>query len=417
MCGITITTKGLKRGRAMVALLKHRGPDKQNGYVTGDVAVGHARLTIVDTDNPDAVQPYYEPSQYACAFNGEIFNYRQLTKSTEVALIADLLFNGHDLTQVLNGYYAVVMHDFARNKIVCTRDLYGVMPLYYTKHEGHFEAASERKALTGRTYEVPPNSRLEFDLRTKRIKVFKYSQPFRLSSTEASAAQLAESFKRAVQAVATHSDSGFSVALSGGLDSAMVLCALRLLHLKPHAIITTMAQTDDTSEVTRATNLTRQLGWHDVHHVVPVLPMPDEMLRYTIESKPNPIRDFAFKRHATVAYHSPTKVILCGEGADELGLGYPLHQPVNTLHEQYLKKVSLLKSQASMTLDRVNKAGMMYSKEYRVPFLDLDFSLMALNVTQRNKAVFRDVATHLGVPSSIISAPKYSNEETVGRTT
>jgi asparagine synthetase B (glutamine-hydrolysing) len=129
----------------------------------------------------------------------------------------------------------------------------------------------------------------------------------------------------------------------------------------------------------------------------------------------NPIRDFAFQRHATVAKHSPTKVILCGEGADELGLGYPVNKALTGPVERYLKKVSLLKSQASMTLDRVNMAGMMYSKEYRVPFLDLEFSLACLGHDQTNKELFRKFAHTLGVPKEIIDAAKYSNEETTGR--
>jgi asparagine synthase (glutamine-hydrolysing) len=414
MCGIALTTRGAETIHSMLNLLQHRGPDGQGTTTSGQVTLGHTRLAIVDTQHPDAVQPLVR-KHYAIAFNGEIFNYKDLTSSTEVALLGELMHAEHDLTQLLNGYYAVAFHDIGRNKIVLARDLYGVIPLYYSYHEGHFNAASEKKALPGHANEVPANSKVIFDLKTRKITTTTFSQPFRFGQYKPTLRELQHSFENAVARTATHSDNGFSVALSGGLDSSMVLAALRNLNLEPEAILTTYVQTDDSSETARARELVAQLGWESKLRLIPVDPMPQSEVQLAIETKPNPIRDFAFRRHATVARHSPTKVILCGEGADELGLGYPINRALLTTYDQYFRKVSLLKSQASMTLDRVNKAGMLYSKEYRVPFLDLDFSLMCLSLTQQHKAVFKSLAICLDVPDSIINASKYSKEETVGR--
>lgn len=414
MCGIALTTRGHQAAKEMLTFLAHRGPDGSRVVTFGGVSIGHARLAIVDTDSPDAVQPYAK-GHFVCAFNGEIFNYRDLSDATEVALLGRLMAEEHDLTQLLNGYYAVAFHDTGRNKVVLARDLYGVMPLYYTHGDGHFEAASERKALAGRVHEVPANCRVEYDLKTCRVTIHKFSQPFRLGQTQSNVYDLTDAFLRAVQRTAIHSDNGFSVALSGGLDSSMVLCALKQLGSTPDAIITTYTQTDDTSELDRARRLVEHLGWSHLFAAIPVLDLKPADVCYWIETPPNPIRDFAFKRHATVAKASPTKVILCGEGADELGLGYPSNRELLTSVDRYFKKVSLLKSQTTMTLDRVNKAGMMHSKEYRVPFLDLDFSLLALTSDQTNKDMFRSVAEFLGVPDYIINASKYSHEETVGR--
>lgn len=424
MCGIALTTRGVRRLSEMLNELKHRGPDGKGVRIHGRVYIGHRRLAIVDTQHPDAVQPYVKDDHYAIAFNGEIFNYKQLTKSTEVSLLGELLAKEHDLTQLLNGYYAIAFHDIGRNKIVLARDLYGVMPLYYTHYEGHFEAASEKKSLlNGHVKAVPANSKVEFDLATHKITITQFSQPFRYGKRSDhsghlhfyDASDLANMFVEAVQRTATHSDNGFSVALSGGLDSAMVLKALHGKGLIPEAIITTYTQTTDTTEVDNAKGIVRFCGWEDRHLVVPCEVLSEYALRHAIETPKNPIRDFAFQRHATVAKHSPTKVILCGEGADELGLGYPLNRKLPHTYDAYFKKVSLLKSQATMTLDRVNKAGMMHSKEYRVPFLDLDFSIMALGYDQQGKDLFRLVARHLGIPEQYRNVAKYSNEETIGR--
>jgi asparagine synthase (glutamine-hydrolysing) len=376
-------------------------------------------LAIVDTQGSIGAQPYHNKA-YAIAFNGEIFNYKQLQYGhhrSEVAVLGDLMHEQHDLAQLLNGYYAIAFYDISRDEIVLARDFYGVMPLYYVHKWGFFEAASEPQALLcdgplpiilDDIKPVPANSKITYDVSKGTVRVEHYSSLYRMTAK----APRYSDFMNAVHRTAKHSEVGFSVALSGGLDSSMVLAALHFLGHEPAAIITTYVEGEGLgAEAQRAKQLVDQLGWTNRWMCVPVQ-------QHDVRSRlpyANPIRDFAFQRHATVAKHSPTKVILCGEGADELGLGYPVNKALTGPVERYLKKVSLLKSQASMTLDRVNMAGMMYSKEYRVPFLDLEFSLACLGHDQTNKELFRKFAHTLGVPKEIIDAAKYSNEETTGR--
>lgn len=419
MCGIAITTHSRERASQLRDSLTFRGPDDQRLVTVGSVHLVHTRLAIVDADDPRSSQPYSNGGASLTAFNGEIFNYRDLDPElTEVELLSHLMHAQHDLAQILNGYYAIIFYDIGRNEIVLARDVFGVMPLYYSIYDGEFEASSIKNNLKGRVRAVPANSRVTYSLKTKKLKIKSFSQPFRLSCTRSTTMRLAFRFQDAVLRVASHSDAGFDVALSGGLDSSLVLAAIDTFGLVPKSIITTYTQTDDPSEVERARELVQQYGWEDLHQVVPVKNFTEEEFRPFIETPPNPIRDFAFKRHATVASVAKSKVILCGEGADELGLGYPLDnlsRKFDTPVSRYFKKISLLKSQATMTLDRVNKAGMMFGKEYRVPFLDLNFVQDALSVDQTGKSVFREMASMFRVPQSIIDAPKYSGEEQVGR--
>lgn len=428
MCAIVLTVGSHARAVSMLKTLAHRGPDDQRVITFGDVSIGHASLAIVDTGTRAAIQPFVVQGErdiedvrgsHIVAFNGEIFNYKDLSvdeDESEVQVLARLLTQGHDLTQFVNGYYAAVAYDVSRREVTLARDLFGVMPLYYTLNP--VAAASEKKALdqTQKIYTVPANSVVRISLKSKRAKakVTMNTWPFRFHTSSSST--LLDAFLLAVERVARHSDNGFSVAFSGGLDSALLIGALKALHLKPKEVITTYTQTEDTSEVDRACCLMEAIGWQDVHVLVPCVAVAD--LPYWIETPPNPIRDFAFNRHATVASVATTRVILCGEGADELGLGYPLHDERHTRNNlrMHLKRVSLLKSQATMTVDRVNKAGMMHSKEYRVPFLDVDFVQAALSTTDNvGKSAFRELARLLYIPESIINASKYSREEIVGR--
>ena len=414
MCGLIFSTSSAK-ATLMVAGLQHRGPDATGVRSCGNGRViAHTRLAIMDVTNIDAQQPLFDGSVYT-VFNGELFNYKSLALGTEVQAIHKLLRGNHELSMLLSGYYAAIQYRTADQTLVLARDYFGVMPLFYSiGSSGEVHVASERKVMkdSGKIRSVPANSRVTIDLKTMKVKIHKYPEVLHLTKTPANFLQTY--LLNAIEECATHASSGFAVALSGGLDSSILLAGLKSINAQPNEIITTYLDAPS-DEVARAKELTAHLGWSSLHNVVKTQVMSNSDLRYHLETPLNKIRDFAFMRHATVAKHTKSKVILCGEGLDELGLGYPLNREFTMPHERFLKKVSLLKSQASMTLDRVNLAGMMYSKEYRVPFLSLDFVNSALGQDQVHKSVFRELAYSLGVPSSIINANKYSGEEARGR--
>ena len=413
MCGLIFSTSSLKAG-SMLASLQHRGPDAYGVKHCGNGnVIAHTRLAIMDVTNVEAQQPLFDGSVYT-VFNGELFNYKTLGLGTEIQAIHKLLRGGHELSMLLSGYYAAVQYRTSDQTLILARDYFGVMPLFYTICSGGVHVASERKAIrsSGKIRSVPANSRVTIDLKTRKVKIHRYPEVLRMAKTPP---EFLETYLlSAIEECASHSSSGFAVALSGGLDSSILLAGLKRINAKPNEIITTYLN-EPSGEVARAEELTALLGWDSLHKVVKTQVLSNSELRYHLETPPNKIRDFAFMRHATVAKHTQSKVILCGEGLDELGLGYPLNREFPTAHERFLKKVSLLRSQASMTLDRVNLAGMMYSKEYRVPFLSLDFVNAALSHDQMAKSLFKDLARSLGVPSSIVNANKYSIEEARGR--
>lgn len=162
MCGITgfispDTRESKKRTiAAMTATLKHRGPDAWGRYVTADVALGHSRLSIIDL--AAGHQPM-QTERSAIAFNGEIFNYielrRELTATgarfvtdsdTEVALRA-LEAWGPGAFAKFNGQFAILFWDKQRRELLAGRDHYGIRPLFYVHTPGKVFFASEMKAL------------------------------------------------------------------------------------------------------------------------------------------------------------------------------------------------------------------------------------------------------------------------------
>lgn len=145
--------------RCMTRILKHRGPDDEGFYVGSGVALGHRRLSIVDLEG--GRQPVEnEDGSILVVFNGEIYNHTQLMRSlkerghrfrsrcdTEVLvhLYEDL---GEEFVNELNGQFAVAIWDKRRRKLILARDRVGIRPLYYsTVSDGTFLFASQIKSL------------------------------------------------------------------------------------------------------------------------------------------------------------------------------------------------------------------------------------------------------------------------------
>lgn len=171
MCGIAFLraptiSAGARRERMDVALqrLRLRGPDESGSFVGDDFIAGHTRLAIIDLKGGH--QPMRDRSgRWVLAFNGEIYNYRELRtqlagrwdfrddSDTEV-LLAGLVTEGARFIERLDGMWAFVLHDTASGELLLSRDRFGKKPLYYRRHGETFACASELPALAALTPDV-----------------------------------------------------------------------------------------------------------------------------------------------------------------------------------------------------------------------------------------------------------------------
>ena len=154
----------------MVAALRHRGPDGEGIAVRGETGLAHTRLSIVGLT--DGAQPMTsEDGALAVSFNGEIFNYVELrddlkarghrfrTHSDTEVLLASYAAKGLDCLADFNGDFAFALHDTANRTLVLARDRMGVRPLFYAEHDGALFFASEigaLLALPGMAAEIDP---------------------------------------------------------------------------------------------------------------------------------------------------------------------------------------------------------------------------------------------------------------------
>jgi asparagine synthase (glutamine-hydrolysing) len=177
MCGIAgiLNARGEAVDAAplgrMVGTIRHRGPDASGVWRNGPIALGHARLAIIDLVG--GVQPMANAEGSVCiSYNGEIFNYIELrqeliarghrfeTQSDTEVILRLYEDKGEACVDDLNGQFAFAIWDGRERKLFLARDRLGIRPLYYTRREGQLLFASEIKALFAH-----PVVRREIDLR------------------------------------------------------------------------------------------------------------------------------------------------------------------------------------------------------------------------------------------------------------
>lgn len=168
MCGIAGIVGSSLRGAAplraeltqMIERLHHRGPDGYGFFEDGQAGLAHARLSIIDLEGGS--QPIHnEDRTLWVVFNGEIVNYIELraglercghtfyTRSDTEVIVHLYEQHGLDFVQHLNGQFAIALWDSTRRRLVLARDRTGIRPVFYTVQEGRFLFASEVKALFG----------------------------------------------------------------------------------------------------------------------------------------------------------------------------------------------------------------------------------------------------------------------------
>lgn len=165
MCGIAgiVDYNGAEDKRPlltrMVGFMHHRGPDASGLYMRGPVGLAHSRLSIIDLSNSGNQPIHNEDKTVWIVFNGEIFNYPELRKDLELkghhfytqtdteVLVHLYEEKGAELFTLLNGQFALAIWDANEQSLLLGRDRVGIRPLFYHRHNGRIAFASEIKAL------------------------------------------------------------------------------------------------------------------------------------------------------------------------------------------------------------------------------------------------------------------------------
>lgn len=390
MCGIAGMAGEVDEGllRRMLEAMRHRGPDDLGVHVDDGIALGQARLSIIDVKGGH--QPIHdEEGSRAIVVNGEIYNFRQLAKGltrhvlrtrsdSEVALhlYEDL---GPEAVARLEGMFALAIAD--DDRLLLARDPVGIKPLYYALEDGTFYFASEIRALL---------------LASKDIREFPNGSWYRTGAgfheyapwpteareiwTEAEAlARARDLLTRSVRSQLV-SDVPLGTFCSGGLDSTLVT-ALAAKELPTfHTFSTGMEGASDLESAERAAEFLGTEHHIRVYTVDDVLEALPDVANH-LESY-----DAALLRSAVPTYfvselaRRHVKVVLTGEGADELYAGYAYLKGVPDAGGLRRELVRITKDLHFVNLQRTDRMTMAHSLEGRVPYLDWDHVRFALSL-------------------------------------
>ena len=162
MCGITGFTNKVDNADGIISemmnKIRHRGPDAEGKYVDGDIALGHRRLSIIDVSSSGDQPIFNEDGSLVIVFNGEIYNYREIREKLIAAghtfktnTDTEVLIHGYEefgekLLNMLRGMFAFVIWDKKKKELFGARDFFGIKPMYYAVMGKTFMFGSEIKS-------------------------------------------------------------------------------------------------------------------------------------------------------------------------------------------------------------------------------------------------------------------------------
>jgi asparagine synthase (glutamine-hydrolysing) len=358
----------------MIAAAQHRGPDEFGLYRDAQAGLGHARLSIIDLKSGQ--QPLAnEDETIWLVFNGEIFNYLELraelvelghrfrTQSDTEVIVHAFEQWGDDAFSRFNGQYAIALWDTREKRLTLVRDRVGVRPLYYAEHAGRVLFASEVKSIfagdpelsreldpTGldETFtfwsvvapqtvfrgvrELPPGHIRSYGPEGVRERAFfspRYptgdAGAFR-GSVEDAVEAVRGALERATSLRMLRADVPVGCYLSGGLDSSLV--AALGLRVKPEGFSTFSLRFEDAEydETEYQHAVQRRLGT-DHHEIVATRASIAEVFPEVVAHAEKPLLRTGpapmYLLSKLVRQHG-IKVVLTGEGADEMFAGYDL---------------------------------------------------------------------------------------------
>lgn len=345
----------------MSVAIAHRGPDSDGKFVEKDIALGFRRLSIIDLDGGH--QPIYSPDgRYVIVFNGEIYNYRELREElsinhghtfktdsdTEVILHTYMQYK-EDAASHLRGMFAFVIYDRENESLYGARDMFGIKPFYWSEIDGTYFFGSEIKSflhhpsfkkeiapeilslylqfqyspieqtIFKNVYKLLPGRYFTLTLKDgmniKRYHTFDYA-PVKRSEEEA--ADLID--KTVLSSVQYHKIADVEVGsfLSGGVDSSYIATVAH-----PDKTFSVGFDAEGFDETSLAQELCHEKGMKNRKKEI----TPDEffealpMVQYHSD-EPHANLSAVPLYYLSALASEDVKVVLSGEGADELFGGY-----------------------------------------------------------------------------------------------
>ncbi len=461
-----------RKMKVMINQIKHRGPDEFGSYEEDKFFVQFARLSIIDLKKRSN-QPFLDTSKrYVIVYNGEIYNFLDIKKNlqkqnvkfrttsdTEVVVESFKKWGVNSFNK-FQGMFSIVIYDRKKKKIILSRDHFGIKPIYYLKLNNTIYFSSEIKPLKN-IFEFNLNEEkiIEFcvfgnlageDTLIKNVKQInsgefievdhninlKKNLYFDVRETFYNSKKknfIPDIHKSLIDSVKMHtiSDVGYATQLSGGLDSSLITAMTSKINSKKNKIHTYSVTLKNKNMNEKKYQDIVSKKYKTVHHGLECKPkMISKNLKKCIWMydyplhHPNIIPSFLMNK---LASKNKVKVILSGDGADEIFEGYKWSLDLNRnknydpiffgsylsyeivkkifskikhsfenrrkfIHKIDDKKIALSILNQKYYLDkwlhRQDRAGMYASVEIRVPFCNLNLVKKVNSISYEDKTNF-----------------------------
>lgn len=385
-----------KTVQRMLARMRHRGPDEEGCWVSEQVILGQKRLSIIDP-TPGLHPVTNEDGTVIAVVDGEIYNFRELRahlqarghrfRSLGTAEVMVHLWEeqGPDMLPMLDGMFALALYDRPAGRLLLARDPLGIKPLYGGVAGETFFFASELGALleaTGQVWEFPQGHWLLWEVGRSLDPLVKPPEeaqtywrlpvdPPDITDPQTAVAGVRDRLRRAV-AKRLVADVPVGVFLSGGLDSSLIAALARELTSGAlHSFAVGLRGSDDlryAARVAEALGTVHHEYAYDVEDLEAALPT---VIAHLESFDPALVRSAIPTYFAARLARQHVKVVLSGEGADELFAGYAYLRRLDRqrLHRELRAVTAALHN---TNLQRVDRMTMAHGLEARVPFLDLE---------------------------------------------
>ena len=396
--------------------IRHRGPDWSGIFSNDKALMGHERLAIVDPISGN--QPLFsEDGRYVLAANGEIYNHKELRQQFEgeytfktasdcEVILALYQEKGPAFIDEMNGIFGFAIYDTQEDTYFVARDHMGIIPLYmgWDRH-GTFYVASELKALEGVCTKIelfPPGHYLSS---SDEAPVQWYTRDWmefdQVKDNSTSIDDIHDALAAAVRRQLM-SDVPYGVLLSGGLDSSVTSALAKLYASK-------RVESDDKQAAWWPQLHSFSVGLEGSPDLAAAQKVADHIetvhheIKFTIQEGLDAIRDVVYNLETyditTIRASTPMylmaraikslgiKMVLSGEGADELFGGYLYFHKAPTakdFHEETVRKLDKLHQYDCL---RANKSLAAWGIEGRVPFLDKEFMDVAMRINPKDKMI------------------------------
>lgn len=372
MCGINGFSWGNEELiKKMNEVIRHRGPDDEGIYVDDNISLGHVRLAIIDLSSKGHQPMKYERNgrEVWIVHNGEIYNFKELRKvlenrgyefnsntDTEV-ILASYVEWGFECVERFNGMWAFAIYDKSKNLLFLSRDRFGIKPLYYYYDGKNIIFSSEIKGILVHPIKRRPNDEMifdflyynlldhtedtffegikrvmpghnaVFDLKSREFRTWKYydlRMRIKSKKEKPDPQKFRELFFKAVgrRLIA---DVPVGSCLSGGLDSSSIVCVMRKLvpegDIKTFSLVFPELPIDE-SEYQRVVVNKCGVEWSKTTFTAEDTLKDLEDLIWTQEEPFSTLSVYGQYRVMKLAHEKGMKVLLDGQGSDEILAGY-----------------------------------------------------------------------------------------------